>query len=179
MAITDKLTAIANAIRAANGTTAPLNLDEMAEAIAALPRLGQVYTIEQYDDDGNLIYAEMHGQPVVRQHAFNGTTYLAHLILPETATKIENNMVFQSSKIETLRIPASVKTVGRYTALQCSALHTITFAGTPDSIHAQAFQQNPKLTTINVPWAEGEVADAPWGATAATINYNYTGGVDV
>ena len=32
------------------------------------------------------------------------------------------------------------------------------------------------LTTINVPWAEGAVAGAPWGATNATINYNYTGG---
>jgi hypothetical protein len=26
-----------------------------------------------------------------------------------------------------------------------------------------------------VPWAEGAVANAPWGATNATINYNYTG----
>ena len=37
------------------------------------------------------------------------------------------------------------------------------------------FYECEKLTTINVPWSEGEVAGAPWGATGATINYNYTG----
>ena len=30
-----------------------------------------------------------------------------------------------------------------------------------------------EVKTVNVPWAEGAVASAPWGA--ATVNYNYTG----
>lgn len=30
------------------------------------------------------------------------------------------------------------------------------------------------LTDIYVPWAEGAVTGAPWGATKATIHYNYT-----
>lgn len=30
------------------------------------------------------------------------------------------------------------------------------------------------VTDIYVTWGEGEVADAPWGATNATIHYNYT-----
>lgn len=29
-------------------------------------------------------------------------------------------------------------------------------------------------TTIYVPWSEGEIEGAPWGATSATIQYNYT-----
>jgi hypothetical protein len=29
------------------------------------------------------------------------------------------------------------------------------------------------LTIINVPWSSGTVANAPWGAYNATINYNY------
>jgi hypothetical protein len=28
------------------------------------------------------------------------------------------------------------------------------------------------LTEINVPWLEGEIPDAPWGADNAVINYN-------
>ena len=51
----------------------------------------------------------------------------------------------------------------------------MTFEGTPTSIASSAFSNCVKLTTINVPWAEGAVANAPWGATNATINYNYTG----
>lgn len=39
-------------------------------------------------------------------------------------------------------------------------------------IVADAFEGCTNLTTINVPWAEGAVANAPWGATNATINYN-------
>ena len=38
-----------------------------------------------------------------------------------------------------------------------------------------AFTGCDKLTTINVPWSEGEVANAPWGATNAVINYDYKG----
>lgn len=44
-----------------------------------------------------------------------------------------------------------------------------------DTIATDAFEGCTNLTAINVPWAEGAVANAPWGATNATINYNYTG----
>ena len=45
-----------------------------------------------------------------------------------------------------------------------------------ETIASTTFTSCANLTTINVPWAEaeGEVANAPWGATNATINYNYT-----
>lgn len=58
---------------------------------------------------------------------------------------------------------------------------TITFRGTPTTILPEAFLSGGSvasmrdLVTINVPWSEGEVANAPWGAVNATINYNYTG----
>ena len=32
------------------------------------------------------------------------------------------------------------------------------------------------LKTINVPWGENIFGGAPWGATNATINYNYKAG---
>jgi hypothetical protein len=75
-----------------------------------------------------------------------------------------------------LEIPASVVTLGALAFYQCDsgALATITFKGKPTSIANNALQNNV-ITTINVPWAEGEVENAPWGATNATINYNYTG----
>ena len=36
------------------------------------------------------------------------------------------------------------------------------------------FWNCPNLTDIYVPWSEGEVEGAPWGANNATIHYNYT-----
>ena len=55
----------------------------------------------------------------------------------------------------------------------CNGLATVTFKGTPNSILSSVFLSCSNLKTINVPWAEGAVANAPWGATSATINYNY------
>lgn len=81
--------------------------------------------------------------------------------------------VFKGS--DEVKIPASVETLGLLAFYQyTNGATTVTFEGTPKSIGNNAFQ-NCGFTTINVPWAEGEVADAPWGATNATINYNYTG----
>jgi hypothetical protein len=66
--------------------------------------------------------------------------------------------------------------IGAYAFYKDTGLTDITFKGTPMSIDSNAFASCSNLLTINVPWAEGEVSGAPWGATNATINYNYTGG---
>lgn len=71
-----------------------------------------------------------------------------------------------------LEIPASVTSIGGY-VFEKTNLSSITFKGTPTSIASSVFNSCNNLTTINVPWAEGAVANAPWGATKATINYNY------
>lgn len=71
-------------------------------------------------------------------------------------------------------MPSGIKTIGNEALYGCTGLTTLTFKGTPTTIASGAFYGCTNLTTINVPWAEGEVANAPWGATNATINYNYT-----
>lgn len=58
----------------------------------------------------------------------------------------------------------------------CTGLTSVTFEGKPSGNMAKnIFQGCVNLTEIKVPWAEGAVANAPWGATNATITYNYTG----
>lgn len=55
----------------------------------------------------------------------------------------------------------------------CTGLTKITFKNNPmNGIGANAFSGCTNLKDIYVPWAEGEVANAPWGATNATIHYN-------
>lgn len=61
-----------------------------------------------------------------------------------------------------------------------SQITAIRFTGTPTSIASDAFSaitgwgSAANLKDIYVPWAEGEVANAPWGATSATVHYNTT-----
>lgn len=95
--------------------------------------------------------------------------------LPEGLETIGTQSFANCYAITALEIPASVKTVGTLAFTGCRSLAGVTFKGTPDSISANAFQNCTALAEINVPWAEGAVADAPWGASSAAINYNYSG----
>ena len=62
-----------------------------------------------------------------------------------------------------------------YAFTGCYNLTSITIPSNITSINKTAFSECSKLTTINVSQSEGVLADAPWGATNATINYNYGG----
>lgn len=110
----------------------------------------------------------------IGQSAFYSTK-LALTSLPDGLTSI-GAYAFQScTNLAITSIPSSVTTINSYAFSGCSSLTSITFEGTPTSIAENSFNSCTNLATINVPWAEGAVANAPWGATNATINYGYTG----
>lgn len=54
----------------------------------------------------------------------------------------------------------------------CSKLTKVTMPSSITSIASTAFASCSALKDIYVPWGEGEVEGAPWGATNATIHYN-------
>ena len=58
--------------------------------------------------------------------------------------------------------------------VNCTGLTEVKFYKKLTSCATSAFNGCTNLTDIYVPWAEGEVANAPWGATNATIHYNTT-----
>ena len=60
-----------------------------------------------------------------------------------------------------------------------TSLTSVTFLGTPNRINNTAFQGCTALTNIYVPWAEGAVEGAPWGATSATVHYGEGAGVEI
>jgi hypothetical protein len=64
------------------------------------------------------------------------------------------------------------QTIGRDVIYNVSSITSIVINSTPTTIDGNAFRRATALTDIYVPWSEGEVANAPWGATAATIHYN-------
>lgn len=137
------------------------------------------------------------GVTSIGQSAFNGCTKLALTELPNGITVI-NNLVFYNcykialtslpsgitsigssafqhcGKLSLSQIPAAVATIGASAFYGCLGITEMTFAGKPTTINATAFQNCTNLLDIYVPWSEGEVANAPWGATNATIHYNHT-----
>lgn len=68
--------------------------------------------------------------------------------------------------------PSTLTAIGNFAFYKCTGLTSVTIPAATTSISANAFQLCSNLTDIYVPWAEGEVENAPWGATAATIHYN-------
>ena len=107
--------------------------------------------------------------------AFGYCSNLTLTSLPDGITSIGSYAFSRCTKLSLSSLPDGITTIGNYAFDTCTSLTSITFEGTPKTINSGAFYACTKLTTINVPWAEGAVSGAPWGATKATINYNYTG----
>lgn len=108
----------------------------------------------------------------IGERAFYYCRNLELTSLPDSVVNIKNDAFNYCQKVKLTSIPKSVANIGSGAFQQCG-LTSITFEGTPTSIASNAFYSCSGLRTINVPWAEGEVANAPWSAGLATINYNY------
>ena len=66
----------------------------------------------------------------------------------------------------------ALTTIGNGSFRDCTQATEITFPATVTSIHSGAFGGCTNVTDVHCPWAEGTVANSPWGMTNATIHYN-------
>ena len=113
----------------------------------------------------------------IEGRAFTNCRNLALTSLPSGITSIKNSTFSNCKNLALTSLPSGITSIESKAFNNCTGLTSITFEGTPNSIGIDndVFAGCTNLTTINVPWKENEVANAPWGATNATINYNYTG----
>ena len=114
------------------------------------------------------------GLTSIGDHAFANCRNLALTSLPSGITSIGLYAFAGCTNLALTSLPSGITSIGLSAFQNCTGLTSITFTGKPTTIKSGAFKGCTNLTTINVPWAEGEVANSPWGATNATINYNYT-----
>lgn len=187
----ETLKAIADVIREKVGNEKTLSVSDIKNAITEMTvneQLLKRYTLKSF------IVPE--GTNAIPQYFFDNCQNLTTLTLPDTITRIETNAFYACYRLELRVLPTSLITIGARAFASCGSLSIaeipqgvtsidslafggctgitqITFKGTPSKIAALAFDMCANLTVINVPWAEGEVEWAPWGATNATINYNY------
>ena len=107
--------------------------------------------------------------------AFARCINLAITSLPDSLTSIDYETFNNCTSLALTSLPESLTSIGASAFSYCTSLTSITFKGTPTGINSSAFYGCTNLIEIKVPWADGAVANAPWGATNATITYNYTG----
>lgn len=116
------------------------------------------------------------GVTKISDSAFFNCANLAITSFPAGLTSIEQYAFYNCLGLSLISFPAGVNAIGYCAFQNCTGIKKVTFEGTPTGkISSSAFNGCTKLTVINVPWAEGAVPNAPWGAKNATINYNYTG----
>ena len=89
----------------------------------------------------------------IRERTFSNCRFLADVVL------------FFSASVQN-------KGIGTYAFQNCPALQRVRIVDNCGLIVSNAFASCPNLTDIYVPWSEGAVANAPWGATNATIHYD-------
>ena len=108
-------------------------------------------------------------------YAFQDCTNLALTSLPDGLNRIANNVFYNCTNLALTSLPAGVTNIGGYAFRSCTGLTELTFTNKSKiTISPTAFSGCTNLTTIRVPWPKGAVSRAPWGATNATIIYNYT-----
>lgn len=106
--------------------------------------------------------------------AFSYCSSLALTSLPEGLTSINNYAFEHCTNLALTSLPSGITSIGNWAFQYCTGLTSITFKGTPTTIYSSVFKSCTNLKDIYVPWSEGAVANAPWGATNATIHYDST-----
>lgn len=129
-------------------------------------------TWETINENGEVVAARLYGPKSVRTRQYQQRNSLETVILGEGITSIGDYAFSTCTKLTSITLPSTIKSIGKRAFIDCP-LAEITFKGTPDNISSDTFSNS--VAVINVPWSKGQVAWAPWGASKATINYNYTG----
>lgn len=109
----------------------------------------------------------------IGSYAFCGCSGITSLTIPNGVTDLWVEAFRGCSGLTSLIIPSSITDLWAGTFVDCSSLTSVTFRGSPSHIAYNAFDGCDALVELNVPWSEGDIANAPWGASNAAINYNF------
>ena len=141
--------------------------------IGAVEYSGKKPNILNYNSfiDGTLKEASVLNAEIIPQFMFNNCNYLLNIIMPNVK-RIEWMAFNNCTNLAITSLPSGITTIVSSAFYGCTNLTSLTFNGTPTRIDRNAFYGCTNLTDIYVPWSEGAVANAPWGATNATIHYN-------
>lgn len=155
MALTDKLSAIGNAIRAKTGKTEMLTLDQMPVEIASIvtgggggedlaacidrsitsivvPSIVTKIGMHAFDSCEQLVNVSLHnGITEIDRYAFNWNTELVSCPLPETLEKIGSYAFRNCGKLNLSVLPESLTTLGEYCFNACVS---ITISSVPHGV---------------------------------------------
>ena len=131
-----------------------------------------------FQNCSNLVFADLSGVTSFSGSGqFKGCTKLTSILIPDLVT-ITNQCFYGATINGSIGSPGVLK----LQSLQNGQANSAFYGGTFTKVYlfkkvSVSFQQNmfngcSSCTDIYVPWSEGEVSGAPWGANNATVHYN-------
>jgi hypothetical protein len=142
MALIDKLTAIADAIRGKTGNTDKLSLEQMATEIGNIP------TLDEFIEDTAIEY-ENHNVTKARAYSFARLSLLEKVILPNVTT-IGYCCFYNSENIREIQLP-SLKTISdTYAFSGCTSLQSINLPSLIE-IDEYTFRDCKSLRSVQLP----------------------------
>lgn len=156
-ALTDWLTGIANAIRAKDGTSAPIAHNTFATRIAAIPAGGASIAngleITEFDASGNPTKVKVHGD-TIWPHAFNSAgggnsswDWLTEITAPDLVEIKGNGIIYMPANLSTLTLLCT--TLGE-SAIAYNHMTSITLPELP-TVGAYAIYGNNALQSLTLP----------------------------
>lgn len=108
---------------------------------------------------------------LIRNYCFYRMSNLERISIPDSIYRIGVEAFRECPVLASITIPSGTKDITYRAFAYCPSLANVTFEGMPVSIANDVFKGS-SVQNIYVPWREGAVDNAPWGAIEATIHYN-------
>lgn len=142
MALTDKLKAIADAIRSKTGKTEEMTIDKMSEEISWMLDASKLI-------DGSIVFANIpNGTIKIKQSEFDKCERLTSVTIPSSVTSIESYAFRNCTGLTDIIIPDSVTNIGEMAFSGCG-LTSITIPGSVTNANANGIFFNCKnLTSV-------------------------------
>ena len=122
------------------------------------------------------------GAVAIRQAVFTRCANITSIVCDgSTFTSNSGSAFSYASGVKTVTLKNVTGSLPALVFAYMQSCHTVKFIGShPETITNNCFTglgniyvgANARNIDIYVPWAEGAIANAPWGATKATIHYN-------
>lgn len=124
-----------------------------------------------YGTSASDVFIVEDGKDNIGTSEYSGSTCKV-VILPTTITQIGAKAFQNCTNLSTVIIPEGVQVIALLAFGGCTGLKCVRLPSTINTISSTAFLGATNLEHIYVPWSEGKIAEAPWGANNATVHYN-------
>lgn len=166
MALTDKLSNIAVAIREKTGSSASLTLAQMPAAIRSIETGGTSDNKIADYISGNIAVvsaADLSGITRLREYAFYKTN-VQSIGMPSTLKTI-GTYAFCQSNLQTVAIPSSVTSIESWAFAHCDGLQSVYINEGLTTIPSYCFFDSSNLKTISIPKSVTTIKDHAFVST--------------